>query len=172
MTENETMTPAPNGGAAACRAPRWMKILLGVSLAMNVLVLAGAAGIAIRHGPRGESGFREMRYLERMMPEDRRDEARAIIDAHREEMRASFDRQHEARTRAGEAFKADPYASEAVAQALDELSAANAETRAIAHRAMVELGARLSAGERAEIVERFQERGRRWRERRGYHRSE
>jgi len=162
MTDAEMNSPTPR------RAPRWMKILLGVSLALNLGVAAAVAGIAIRHGgpPHGGPGFRDIGGFARFVPEARQDAARAELERHKEEFDAARDRMREAREKAGEIFVAEPYDAEALKQALAEMRAASGESRAPLHEAMVNIGATLTPEERAAVIEAFRERGRRWRERR------
>ncbi len=161
MTEMDTNAPAPR------RAPRWMKILLGVSLAVNVLIIAAAGGLALRHGAsHGGVGFRDIRSFARFVPEEKRDDARVVLEQHQEEYRAAIDQMKAARRNVAEVFAADPYDPAALEQALAELRAASSATRSLAHGAMIEIGADLTAEERADVIEKFRERGRRWREQR------
>jgi len=164
------MTEAMTNGPTPRRAPRWMKILLGVSLALNLGVAAAAAGIAIRHGgpPHGGPGFRDIGGFARFVPEARQDAARAELESHKEEFSAARDRMRAAREKVGEIFMAEPYDAEALAQALAEMRAASGESQAPLHEAMIKIGATLTPEERAQVIETFRERGRRWRERRDW----
>lgn len=161
MSENETITPEVR------RAPRWLKIALGVSIALNVLIVAAVAGLAIRHGHGGGgAGFRDIRSFAQFVPEERRDEARAVLETRHEAFREARREMRQARRAAGEAFSAEPYDPVAVEQALADLRAASGAMRSLAHGAMVEIGGELTAEERAEVIAKFRERGRRWREQR------
>jgi uncharacterized membrane protein len=59
--------------AAAPGAPRWMRILLVVSLALNLLILGAAAGMILRGGP-GPQAVRDLGFgpfAAALSPEDR-----------------------------------------------------------------------------------------------------
>ena len=95
-------TPAP----PARKAPRWMKVLLVISLALNLLVF-GAIGARLVFGPAfgpprglGAPGvmFMEGRRMMRNLPPERRQALRSIIGMHRMELRKH--RQKIARARA------------------------------------------------------------------------
>ncbi len=162
------MTQTENSSPAARRAPRWMKIVLGVSLAFNVLIIAAVGGLAIRHGgPHGGAGFRDLRSFARFAPEEHRDEARAVLERHQEDYRAGRQRIRDARQEAADIFKADPYNEEALESALSEIRAASGDIQALAHGAMVEIGAGMTAEQRAEVIEKLGKRSRRWRKRDG-----
>lgn len=167
MTGTETNAPAPR------RAPRWMKILLGVSLAFNVLITAAIGGLALRHGAsHGGPGFRDIRSFARFVPEERREDALVVLARHQEAYRHSLDRMREAREAVALVFVEEPYDPAGLEVALAELRAASVATRSLAHDAMVEIGANLTPEERAEVIEKFKQRGRRWRERRYGHDDE
>lgn len=167
MTESDVNAPERR------RAPGWMKALLGVSLALNVLIVAAVAGFAIRHGgPGGGGGFRDMAGLARFVPEEKRDVARTVLDANRDAFQDARQKMQAARQAAEEVFIAEPYDPEAVIRALDEVRAAGGEMLDLTHHAMADIGARLTPEERAEVVEKFRERSRRWRERREERREE
>jgi uncharacterized membrane protein len=54
-------------------APRWMRVLLGLSLALNLLILGAVAGVALRGGP-GPQAVRDLGFgpfAAALSPEDR-----------------------------------------------------------------------------------------------------
>ncbi|OWU71310.1 hypothetical protein ATO2_03445 [Roseovarius sp. 22II1-1F6A] len=60
MAEPSTPPPAPEAGR---RAPRWMQVLLVVSLAVNLAVLGVVGGTMFSHHSRGPDGGREMAHM-------------------------------------------------------------------------------------------------------------
>lgn len=99
-------TPAP------AVAPRWMRVALAVSVAINLGVAGMMVGAAMHGGPEGRSGFqREMGFgpfSEALTPEDRKTLRRALISrapelrAARQSLRADMDA-------ILAALRADPY---------------------------------------------------------------
>ncbi len=95
------------------KAPRWMKIVLVVSLALNLLIF-GAIGARIVFAPQhhaqrslGSPGMMlvEARRMLRKLPPERRRELRGIVRSHRGELRSH--RQAIAKARAQMALQLD-----------------------------------------------------------------
>jgi uncharacterized membrane protein len=141
-------------------APRWMKILLALSLAAN-LAIAGIVGGALLHGARDRAapevrdiGFGP--FTEALSPEDRRELRRAFMadgDNPREmrrQMRADFGRLLDI-------LRTDPFDETALRTALDQFQLRSQER--------VDLGARLlqarinamSPAERAAFADRLEQ---------------
>ncbi|MGR3503317.1 periplasmic heavy metal sensor [Pseudaestuariivita sp.] len=56
------------------RAPRWMRVVLALSLAFNLVVVGLVAGVLLqgRHGPRSADGAMRMPYIAALPPEARK----------------------------------------------------------------------------------------------------
>ncbi|MGC9448590.1 periplasmic heavy metal sensor [Cereibacter johrii] len=137
------MTPTP---PSASRAPRWIKVALALSVALNLAVVGMAGGAIWRfradddmRGPVRDLGFGP--FAEALAPEDRKEMRRAFLDERgdfrmiRREMREDF--------RAMLAtLRAEPYDAAALQAVLDRQQRRGAETAALGSRL---LGARIEA---------------------------
>ncbi|MFQ5566809.1 MAG: periplasmic heavy metal sensor, partial [Paracoccaceae bacterium] len=151
-----------------------MKLLLIVSLSANVAIAGVVGGKAIRHWQHGvasgkwqnEPGLdrRQTRIL-RMVPDARREEARAILLTRQDEYDASRETMRAAQQALVEAIRQDPLDPDRLAAALAELRTASGHMWGIGYEQMAEIVLRLDAAERAELAERLEERTRRWMER-------
>ena len=156
------------------QAPSWMKLLLIVSLSVNVAIAGVVGGSAIRHWQKGvasgkwqnESGLnrQQTRFL-RMVPDARREEARAILLAGQEDYEAARETMRAAQQALVEAIRQEPLNPERLAAALTERRQASGRMWGIGYEQMAEIVRRLDAAERAELAKRLEERTRRWMER-------
>ena len=170
MTDN-----APSPAPVVRRAPRWMWIVLILSLALNLLVLGVAAG-AIWHFRQGHDFPHHgsdglARYLA-TLPPDRRDEIASLIETERETSRRLRRLSREKRRDLARAFEADPLD----ADRLDTAARAASEARIPLIRQRQELfsaiAAKLTAAERRAYLEwRLDRRRNGWRHRRWGHRD-
>ena len=129
-----TVTPPPEmpqDASVSRRAPRWMWIVLVLSVAINMIVagMAMAAMLHFRkgHGP-GHSRF--VRFVE-TLPADRRENVSTMLEEHRDRIGPLRRTLHEARRRARDAFSAEPFDRDELAKAYAEV----AETRIALTRA-------------------------------------
>jgi uncharacterized membrane protein len=156
------------------QAPGWMKLLLILSLSVNVSVVGLFGGNAMRHWqggpfssrPQAESGLdrRQSRIL-RMVPDVRRDEAREILLTRQDEYKAARETMGMAQQALVEAIRQDPLDPERLSSALAGRRAASGQMWSIGYEQMAEIASRLNAAERAEMADRLEERTRRWMER-------
>ena len=156
------------------QAPGWMKLLLILSLSVNVAIAGLVGGSAIRHWQHGaasgkwqnEPGLdrRQSRIL-RMVPDARREEARTILLARQDEYKAARETMRAAQQALVEAIRQEPLDPDRLAAALAERRAASGRMWGIGYEQMVNIVHRLNAAERAELAKRLEERTRRWMER-------
>ena len=147
MTETSGQSPAE---PVTRRAPRWLWLLLVVSLALNLLVVGSLAGFAWRHGGWGGGGhgfFFGGRLL-RELPEERRSEVKAILDRNRQAAEQSWKLAGEARQEAMRLFEAEPYDRAAFEAAITRMSEAELAVRSSVTAMMGEIGAKLTHDER------------------------
>jgi len=157
------------------RAPRWMRLLLLVSLALNLLVVGSVVGMALRlGGPRGPDGPPPQSIgslLYRELPrEDRRElrsDSRRIIGQARPGERMSPDEEL-AEIDAG--LRADPFDPSALDSVLNEHGMWLAAQHQGFQEAWLTHVADMTRAERAAYADRLQEaferRKQRWHERR------
>ncbi len=153
------------------QAPGWMKLLLIVSLSVNVAIAGLVGGSAIRHwqhgfasgGRQNEPGLdrRQTRIL-RLVPDARREEARTILLARQDEIAVAREAFRKTQQALIEAIRQDPLDRERLAAALAERQAASGRVWGIGYEQMIEIAATLNAAERTELSERLEERTKRW----------
>jgi uncharacterized membrane protein len=156
------------------QSPGWMKLLLIVSLSVNVAVIGLIGGNAVRHWDRGSYGKdlpnepgldrRQSRVLQ-MVPDARRDEARAIMLARQDEYGDARASMMAAQQGLIDAIRQEPLDAERLAAALVERRAASSAVWDIGYGQIAEIARRLNAAERSEMADRLEERTRRWMER-------
>ena len=160
------MTDTPETEATAKPRRRWLTPLLIVSLALNLLVLGAVAGFAWRHGPHGGWGGRHGgpdRILW-LLPEARRDGAKAIIERYRADDEAREAEAKSARDAVSVALTAEPFSQDALQAALRRLGETEIGRR-FDPAMLAEIAATLSLEERKELAEdlgRMMERRGRW----------
>ncbi|MFY0613812.1 MAG: periplasmic heavy metal sensor [Hyphomicrobiaceae bacterium] len=162
-----TVTPpleAPPEASVVRRAPRWMWIVLVLSVAIN-LVIAGMAIAAMLHfrkGGHGGSMSRFARYVD-TLPEQRRSKLRDMLDSHRSRIRPLRRRLRKARRAARDAFKAEPYAREDLAKAYADVAEARIALTKARQALFPNLAELLTVEERREFLRRRHHRRRhRW----------
>ena len=152
-------------GSGWRRAPGWLKLLLIVSLALNVAVIGMIGGTAMRGGEKtaNEPGLdrRQSRIL-RMVPEARRDAARAILIARSDEYAAAQAALKQAQMDLIDALRSDPYDRARVSAALEARREASGTVWGIGYEQLEQIAADLNGAERSELADRLEERTRRW----------
>jgi uncharacterized membrane protein len=157
------------------RAGTWLRVLLVVSLGLNVAVLAGLGWRHFGHdgGHRGGHGphaamrgslMPNPRVLRQVLPEDRRAVVDGLIAKHRDEIRGTVREVFAARRKVHALMTADTVDRAALDRAFAELRARDADAATAVQAMLTELATDLTPAERramAEAVERRGPRGRR-----------
>jgi uncharacterized membrane protein len=149
---------------------RWIGPLLIASLAINFLVLGAVAGWAWRHGPRDHwrgphGGAERILWL---LPEAKRDAAKAIIARHQQGEEGRDADGKAARAAVLAALTAEPFSRPALEQALSTLASTELSRR-LQPAVIGEIAETLSLGERKDLathIEQMMERRGRWGDRR------
>ena len=162
-----TVTPPiepPEGAAVRRRAPRWMWIVLVLSVAINMVVagMALATWLHFRkgHGP-GHSRF--ARFVE-TLPVDRRGDVRRMLENHRDRIRPLRRTLRRARRQARDAFAAEPFDREALIKAYADVANARIALTRVRQELFPKLADELTVEERRAYL-RNQRRGPRHRRR-------
>ena len=161
MTDTSSPTPAP-----AARSPRWMRIALVASVALNMLILGFVGGMAWKfrhHG--GRDGHRNS-AIERFIasqPQEIQSAIRSSWREAREKRRELRKRLGDGRERMSAVLTADPFDRAAYEQARADSLAALSELRAARLDALADSAARLPASERKAFMEALERRWGRWR---------
>lgn len=164
-----------DGKAGWRGAPRWMKLLLIVSLALNLAVAGLVGGHALRAWQRPpfdkverEPGLdRRQTRLLRMVPEAEREEAKRILLARQDEIDRARREMREAHMALIEAIRKEPLDPEQLEQALTRRHEASGAFWQIGSEQLVAIARRLDSAEREKLADRLEERTRRWMERHG-----
>ncbi|MBE9639937.1 periplasmic heavy metal sensor [Salipiger mangrovisoli] len=154
--------PRPSASPKASRAPRWMRLLLLGSLALNLAVAGVVAGGLLRHGgpdrdgpPRGRDFITP--YTRAFSEDQRRELGHKLF--------SSFERKQGDRPRpapfgdyrsAVEVLRADPFDSAAFAQALTAQDARAAERQKMGQQVLVDYVSALSPEARTAYADRLE----------------
>lgn len=164
MTETGVETGKTSGGC-----PRWMKLTLIVSLMLNVAVIGMFAGHNMKGDEKaaGGAGNRQVEWILRLVPEERRDYTKAHFGDIRDQMKSLRTERQEKLDDIVAAVRADPFIPDALAAALEDRRAASTQTRTLVHQRLVILMEEFRPEERAVFAERLEERVSNWRQARG-----
>ena len=156
------------------QAPGWMKLVLILSLSVNVAIAGLVGGNAIRYWQHGaasskwqnEPGLnrRQTRILH-MVPDSRREEAKVILLARKDDYQAARETMRAAQQALVEAIRQEPLNPKVLAAALAERRRASGQMWGIGYEQMAEIVLRLDAAERVALAKQLEERTRRWMER-------
>jgi len=149
---------------SARRTPRWVKLLLVVSLSINLAI----AGLALGHRlkPHGFPEDRRTAWVYKILPEERHDEARAIFHEKREEMAERINEMQDVHRRIAAAIAADPLDQAELAAAFAARRDGVMKMHIITQGQLAALLTRMSPKERRQVAERLLERSEKWAERR------
>lgn len=148
--------PAPKSG--------WMRIVLIASLAFNLLILGAVAGKILRHGGPGH-GHDHRDGVHRMfhaVPEPRRAELKALLDADKAEIEKRRAEVARLRQAARDLIAKDTFDTAAVEAAVNAVMAARMELRQLVTKRFIAALARMTTEERRAFVAH---RNKRWRDR-------
>jgi uncharacterized membrane protein len=139
--------------------PRPAKIALLASLLLNAALIAVLAVwmLGTRPGDAPEPS-------ERTVSEPQREQFRAAMAPHREQLREHYAQVRAARAEVGEALRAEPFDPARLADAFSALREAEARASEASHRALTTVATELDVDARARMAERIESR-------RGGHRS-
>lgn len=159
------MTDDPNSTAPG-RCPFWVKLLLVVSLVANFAVVGLFAGavIKVRKGDRG--GSRQIEWILRFVPEERRADADALFEDRRDEVRKLRRESIEDMNAIIRAIRAEPFSPETLASALEARRASTMRRREVIQDGLVELMTGFNASERAHFADALEAKLETWAKRR------
>ncbi len=144
--------------------PRWAKWLLGVSLALNFIVIGLAAGAAIRFHQHGHShgGVATIGQIMWALPKESRDRAKDLLRAARPDLKSLRAERKAAKHAVADAIEMNPFDADAVKSAFAELRAKDQSAKASTHDVMINILQVLTPEERADVARSLRKQ-RRWR---------
>lgn len=152
------MSADPVGGdkAVGRRTSRWLRIVLILSLAINLLIAGVVAGRWWMHGrPHGPGQHPFTAAIERLMkdlPEAKREHAGELLKHHRDTVRPLRELSREAREGAREAILTDPYDEAKVKTAFDRFRDIRQTRRQSTRDMMLGLMRELNLEERKKLL--------------------
>lgn len=158
MTGKDPDSPSRGG-------PRWVKAALVVSLCVNVLVLGAVGGFMMRQ-EQDDFGRVAFRHVIRALPDERREEARDLLEARVPEFRELREEIRAARRETMALLTADPVDQAALRASVERARELTAQRRVLVEDALLEFAANLPAAERRDLADRLAEKREKWRERR------
>ena len=157
----EDLTPPARTGC-----PMWIKALLVVSLAANVAIAGVFAGALMKDKERGHGGSRQVEWILKFVPEERRDEAEALFESRRKELRDLQRSSMDDMTAIVEAIRAEPFSPETLNAALSTRRASRRARDEVVQGGLVELMQNFNAEERTHFADRLEERLVHWKKKR------
>jgi len=144
---------APETGPAAARQPRWVKLALVASVALNLLILGTIGGSiwASRHGPQlaARGSGPHLLGFTRTLPDERRFEIWKVTRSDLRALRPMRKEVRRARARARAALVAEPFDQQKFADAQARVFEAEIALRREAQQLFVTIAAALTSQERA-----------------------
>ncbi len=136
----------------ATGCPRWVKIALIGSLALNLIVIGMFAGHAIRDTRDGASANRQVEWIIRLMPEKRRDFAKAEFEPLREVLALEQRKRLQHLAEIVDAIRSDPFVPETLSAVLETRRLASIKRREIVQEQLVTTLNEFTASERLEFA--------------------
>lgn len=154
MSEKMTPEQTPKAGGETPRMRRGLRVLLVVSVTLNLLIVGLAVGMALSGGPAAHHGSRFPAHVRALEHEDRRALGRAIRSAYREgRLGKRSEKRYEARL--ADLLEATPFDRVAVAALQREMKAAEMARFDAARQIWLDRVATMSDAERAAYAERL-----------------
>lgn len=139
--------------------PRWMKLVLVLSLAANLAVAGVVIGHELRSDDkeRGDWTKRAVAWIIELVPEDQRNLARARFEGVTDEIKAARARRHGYLPAVVAAMQADPFDAAALDEALDRMFDGPESGRQILRAHLIGLLDALPPADRAIFARKFRE---------------
>ncbi|MEM1297830.1 MAG: periplasmic heavy metal sensor [Pseudomonadota bacterium] len=151
------MTKTGVVGKSQGGCPGWVKLLLVGSLMLNVLVIGVIAGHQMRDKD-DKSGNRQVDWILRLVPEDRRDFTKAHFRDIREPLKSLRTERRQHLTQIVTAIRTEPFTADNLNKILTARRDAGSETRSLVHDRLVVLITEFSPDERAYFAKGLEER--------------
>ena len=143
-------------------APRWLRLALLASLALNVLMIGAVATYAMRMPERGYGAVRQIEWILMMVPEDRQEFTRQHFAAEHDALMAIRRKRRAMMAAIIEAIRAEPFNPAELNAALEIWRNGSMARRKIVHDSLVRLLESFDPDERLMFADRLDERVRQW----------
>ena len=170
MSESTNSEPA----GTERRIPRWVWIVLVLSLALNLVTIGAIGGTlySAQHGGfwGGHRHSSDERAFMRSLPAERGEALKKIFREHRKNLKPYWRRVRSARREAAEVLRGDPFEKAKFEAALEKLHQTHLEARAASRPMIVDLAGKLNPEERKVFLKTMRHRFFGFGRRRGYRR--
>ncbi|MEM7499598.1 MAG: periplasmic heavy metal sensor [Pseudomonadota bacterium] len=147
-----------DGGERSRRVPRWVSVLLVVSLAANLMVVGVFGGLALRGMAKEDDGLnRRERMIQRLLPESHHDAWRSVVAASRPEKRTIRKDMGVVHMRMVTILRTEPFEPDALAQAFDERMALHRQLVSLTGGHFVAMASSMTTAERQVMADKFEE---------------
>ena len=137
--------------------PAWAKLLLAASLMLNVAVIGVVAGHQMQEKD-DKTGNRQVDWILRLVPEDRRDFTKDHFRDIREPLKSLRTERRQHLTQIVTAIRTEPFIPDALTKILTARREAGAQTRTLVHERLVILMTEFTPEERAYFASGLEER--------------
>lgn len=144
------------GTKLPARGRLWVRVVLILSLAINVVVIGMFAGHMIQGDPRPSWSENQIRWIIRLVPEARRDDTKAHFREIRDEVRATFMQRGEHLAAIATAIKAEPFSADALGAAMAARRDGGTARQELVQGHLVALLESFSDAERAEFADNLE----------------
>jgi uncharacterized membrane protein len=137
--------------------PRWFKIALIASLALNVIVVGLIAGHTMRSERSANGPGKQVDWIIRLVPEERREFTRAHFEPLKDVLAVQRMNRLEYLDQIVEAIRSEPFLPDRLSAALAMRRESSSKRREIVQDGLVELLGKFSAGEREMFADGIQD---------------
>lgn len=151
MTDQST-----TAGSTGC--PRWAKFLLIASLALNAGAIGFYATMSMKDQRKSDTGSRQIDWILKLVPDERRDFTKAHFRGIRGELRALQAIRNELLDQIVATIRTEPFARETLDEVLADRRSASDTRRRLVHERLADLMAEFTPEERTLFADRLDER--------------
>ena len=135
------------------RSARWPKVLLILSLVVNVIVIGLYAGHALKPEKSGRGADNQINWIIKLVPEERRDFTKEHFREIRDDVRSAYMQRGDHLTAIAAAIGKDPFSVEELESALQARRDGSQQRQVLVQSHLVSLLAEFTPAERAEFSE-------------------
>ena len=138
--------------SSSAQGARWPKLLLILSLVLNVIVIGVFAGHLMKPKETGRGADNQINWIIRLVPEAQRDATKAHFREIRDEVRAAYMQRGDHLTAIAQAIRAEPFSVEGLEAALQTRRDGSQARQVIVQSQLVTLLEGFTDAERAEFA--------------------
>lgn len=148
---------------AGSGCPKWLKIAFIASLALNVIVVGVFAGFSMKESRGGSGPGRQIEWIIKLVPEERRDFAKSQFEPLREVLAVEQRKRVQHLAEIVDAIRSEPFVPDTLSAVLSTRRTSSSKRREIVQEQLVALLSEFSADERQMFADGVEDQVRRWR---------